>query len=79
MVIFYCCADVTGELVGKSAGLVIERVRVRIPRGAAEDFSSPELTFSADSYSVSVPAPCYCSGTKKTPVILPKVQAAGYI
>ena len=30
--------------VGKSAGLVIERLRVRIPAGAAGEFSSPELT-----------------------------------
>ena len=31
------------------------RSRVRIPTGAAEEFSSPELTLCADSYSVSVP------------------------
>ena len=37
------------------AGLVIERLQVRIPAGAAEEFSSPELTLCADSYSVSVP------------------------
>ena len=41
--------------VGKSAGLVIERLRVRIPAGAAGEFSSPWLTLRADSYSVSVP------------------------
>ena len=29
--------------------LVIERLRVRIPAGAAGEFSSPELTFCADS------------------------------
>ena len=29
-------------------------------------------------YSVSVPTPCYLSGMLKTPVILPKVQVAGY-
>ena len=28
--------------------------------------------------SVSVPPPCYCSSTWKTPVIPPKVQVAGY-
>ena len=28
--------------------------------------------------SVSVPPPCYRSSTQKTPVILPKVQVAGY-
>ena len=31
----------SGQLVGKSAGLVIERLRVRIPAGAAGEFSSP--------------------------------------
>ena len=30
-------------------------MRVRIPAGAAGEFSSPELTLCADSYSVSVP------------------------
>ena len=46
-----------GQLVDKSAGLVIERLRVRIPAEAAGECSSPELT------SVSVPPPCYRSGT----------------
>ena len=36
---------------------MIERLRVRIPAGAAGEFSSPELTLCADSYSVSVPPP----------------------
>ena len=45
--------------------------------GAAREFSSPELTLCADSYSVYVPPPCYRSGTLKTPIILPKVQVAG--
>ena len=44
-------------LVGYSAGLVIERLRVRILAAAAGEFSSPELTFCADSYSVSFPSP----------------------
>ena len=52
-----------GWLVGKSARLVIERLRVWIPAGAAGEFSSPELTLCANSYSVSVPLPCYCSDT----------------
>ena len=34
---------------------MIERLRVRIPAGAATEFSSPESTLCADSYSVSVP------------------------
>ena len=58
------------------AGLVIERLRARIPAGAVGELSSPGLTFSADSYSVSVPPPCYRSGKLKTPVILPKMQVA---
>ena len=41
-------------LVGKSARLVIESLRVRILAGAAEESSSPELTLRADSYSMSV-------------------------
>ena len=64
--------------LSKSAGLVIERLRVRIPAGKAGKFSSPELTLCADFYSSYVPPPCYHSGTWKTPVILPKVQVAGY-
>ena len=36
---------------------MIERLRVRIPAGAAGELSSPELTLCADSYSVSVPPP----------------------
>ena len=47
----------------KSVKLVIERLRVRILAGAAEEFSSPELSLCADSYSVSVPPPCYHRGT----------------
>ena len=34
---------------------MIERLRVRIPAGAAGKFSSPELSLCANSYSVSVP------------------------
>ena len=33
------------------------RLRVRIPAGAAGEFSSPESTLCADPYSVSVPSP----------------------
>ena len=35
--------------------LVIERLRGRVPVGAAGEFSSPELTLCADCFSVSVP------------------------
>ena len=45
-------------------------------RGGGE-FSTLELTLCADSYSVSVPPPCYGSGTKKTLVILPKNSGGG--
>ena len=51
---------------------MIEGLRVRIPAGAAREFSSPELTLRADSYSVSIPPPCYRSGTNETSDILPK-------
>ena len=57
-----------------SAGLVIERLRVRIPAGAAGEFSSPELTLCADSYSMSIPPQCYRSGTWKITVIMPKYR-----
>ena len=53
----------SGELVGKSVGPVIKRLRVRIPSGAVGEFSSPELTLCNNSNSVSVPSPCYRSGT----------------
>ena len=67
--------------MAQSAELLIKRLRVRIPAGAAEKkkknllqsellgffkakihlmwYSRPELIFSADCYSVSVPPPCY--------------------
>ena len=45
-----------------SAGLVIERLPVRIPAGAAGEISSPELTLCADSYPVSVPPRGYRIG-----------------
>ena len=48
---------------------MIEKLRVRIPAGAAVEFSSPEITLCADSYSGSVIPPCYRSGMQKTPVI----------
>ena len=34
---------------------MIERLRVRVPAGAARELSCPELTFCAKSYLVSVP------------------------
>ena len=52
-----------GQLNGKSAGLVIERSRVRIPAGAAGEFSSPGSTFCADSYFGIRSTPCYSSST----------------
>ena len=47
-----------GKLVGESAWLVIERLRVEIPAGAAGELSSQESALCADSYSVSFPSPC---------------------
>ena len=67
-----------GQLVGKSAGLIIKRLRVSIPAEAAGEFSSAEFTLCTDSYLASVPSLCYHSGTYKTPVIVPKVHMAGY-
>ena len=61
----------------RRARLVIERLQVQIPAGAAGEFSSPESTLGADSYLVSVPPSCYCSGTQKTLLSLQKVQMAG--
>ena len=46
---------------------MIERLRVRIPAGAAGQFSSPELTFCADSCSVSVPPPVLLQWHVKDP------------
>ena len=42
---------------------MVERLRVRIPVGGAGEFSSPESTLYADSNSVSVSPPLFCSGT----------------
>ena len=48
------CVAIVHRYILKGAGLVIERLRVRIPAGAAGEFSSPDLTFYADSHSVSI-------------------------
>ena len=56
-----------GIVCWSSAGLVVERLRVRIPAEAEVEVSSPELPLCADSYSVSVTPPCYRSGTQKDP------------
>ena len=53
--------SLNSKLVGESA--VIERLWVRILAGVVKECSSPELTMCAYSYSVSVPPPCYRSGT----------------
>ena len=49
---------------------MIGRSQVRVPAGAAGEFSSPGSTFCADSYF----------GIRSTPVpvILPTVQVPGY-
>ena len=52
---------------------MIERSLVRIPAGAAGEFSSPGLTFSVDSYFGSVPPPSCSSSSQKIQV---KVQVA---
>ena len=50
---------------------MIERLGVRIPAGAAGEFSSPELTLCADFDSVSVPPPCYRNGTTRGGLTIP--------
>ena len=45
---------------------MIERLRVQIPAEAAEEYSTPELTFCADSYSVSV-APLVTAVARERP------------
>ena len=45
---------------------MIERFRVRIPEGAAGEFSSPESTLCADSYSVCV-SPHVTAVARKSP------------
>ena len=47
----------SGIVCWSKHGLVIERLRVRIPAGVAGEFSSPKLTLCANPYSVSVPPP----------------------
>ena len=51
-------ARIAGTAPCSGAGLALERLRVRIPgRGDWRKKISPELTLSADSYSISVPTP----------------------
>ena len=78
--VVYKALLIPGWLVGKkSARLVIERLRVRIPAGAAGEFSSPELVNFLCRLLFGVRStPCYRSGTQKTPAILPEVQVVGY-
>ena len=53
----------SGEAKWHSDGLGFERSRVRVPAGAAGEFSSLEATFRADSHFDIVPPPCYRSNT----------------
>ena len=48
------CCYCSGQLSRLSDGFLIERWRIQIPAGAVEEFSSPELTFWIDSYSIDV-------------------------
>ena len=43
------------QVVRQGAGLVIERLRVRIPAEATKEFSFPEFAFCADSFDVRSP------------------------
>ena len=60
------------------AGLMTERLQVQIPVGAVGEFSSPWSTFCADSYFGIRSTPVLPQQHIKIPVILPKVQVAGY-
>ena len=51
---------------------MVKRSRVRVPAGAAGEVSSPGSTFCADSYFGIRSSPV------KVPVVIPKVQVAGY-
>ena len=66
------------SLLVRAPRLVIEKLQVRIRAKAAIEFSSLELIWCADSYLASAPLPCYRRDTQTTPVILPKVEVAGY-
>ena len=46
---------------------MIERSRVQVLAGAVGDFSSPEVIFCADWYSLSAAPACYFSGAQKDP------------
>ena len=59
-------------------GLVVERLRVRIPAEAVRK-CSPELTLRADSSSVSVSPAVLSQWHVKDPGHSVKVQVAGYI
>ena len=48
-----------------SAGLVIEKLRVRIPAGAAGELSSLWSTFRADSYFGISSTPCVAAVARK--------------
>ena len=58
-----CSLTGTGIVGCSSAELVFESLQVRVPVGAAGEFSSPEVSLCADSYSVSFQLPYYRSGT----------------
>ena len=54
MVWLAICQFDAGLACLKCFGLLIERLRVRIPAGAAGEFSSPKIALCADSHSVAV-------------------------
>ena len=47
---------------------------VEVPAGAVGEFSPPELTFCADSYSVSIPLRVTTVAHERPVVILPKCK-----
>ena len=53
---------------------MIKRLRVQNLAGAAGEFSSPELAFCADSYSVSVPLPATTVARKRPQSVCQKCK-----
>ena len=51
------------SLLVRVLGSGLKGCKFESPQEQGENFFSPELTLCADSYSVSVPPPCYHSGT----------------
>ena len=78
--IFTCTVfePVAGIAYWHSGGLVIERLRVRIPAGAAGEFRSPQLTLCVVTLIRCPFHPNVTAVARKRPRHSAKVQVAGY-